>query len=50
MLIKEFIGVLNRCEFARYAPTAGNDAMESVYDSAISVISKMEGQIKTRNK
>jgi hypothetical protein len=50
VLIKEFIDVLNRCEFARYAPTAGNDAMESVYDSAIGVISKMEGQIKTRNK
>lgn len=49
-LINEFIDILNRCEFARYAPSAGNDAMESVYDSAIGVISKMEGQIKTRKK
>ena len=47
-LIQEFIDVLNCCEFARYAPSGGNFAMESVYDRAIGVISKMEGQIKSK--
>ena len=45
-LIKEFIGTLNECEFARYAPGNQNDTMDKVYTSAIEVISKMENSIK----
>lgn len=45
-LIKEFIDALNQCEFARYAPGDENEAMDSVYSSAINVISKMENSIK----
>lgn len=45
-LIKAFIGTLNECEFARYAPGNQNEAMDKVYSSAIDVISKMENSIK----
>lgn len=45
-LIKEFIGTLNECEFARYAPGNQHEAMDKVYASAIEVISKMENSIK----
>ncbi|WP_300728313.1 BatD family protein [uncultured Bacteroides sp.] len=45
-LIKEFIGALNECEFARYAPGNENEAMDKVYTAAVEVISKMENSIK----
>lgn len=45
-LIKEFIGTLNECEFARYAPGNQHEAMDKVYSSAVEVISKMENSIK----
>lgn len=46
-LIKEFIGVLSECEFARYAPGNQNEAMDKVYSASVDVISKMENSIKT---
>ena len=49
-LIKDFIGTLNECEFARYAPGNQNEAMDKVYSSAVEVISKMENSIKTLNQ
>lgn len=45
-LIKEFIDVLNQCEFARYAPGDANAEMNNVYSSVVEVISKMENSIK----
>jgi len=48
MLIAEFIDLLNRCEYARYAPNSDDMSMESVYGSAVKVISKMENKIKGR--
>ena len=45
-LIKDFIGTLNECEFARYAPGNQNEAMDKVYSSAVEVISIMENSIK----
>ncbi len=45
-LIRDFIDVADRCEFARFAPAAGNQAMHELYEKAVSVISKMEKQIK----
>lgn len=45
-LIKEFLNALNDCEFARFAPGDENQAMDKVYSSSISVISKMENSIK----
>ena len=45
-LIKEFLGVLDECEFARFAPGDENEKMDKVYTSSLSVISKMENIIK----
>lgn len=45
-LIAEFIGVLNECEYARYAPGDENEAMDKVYSASVEVISKMENSIK----
>ena len=43
--IRQFMKVLNDCEFARYAPGDVNENMENVYNSAISAISKMEDNL-----
>ncbi|MCD8167082.1 MAG: BatD family protein [Bacteroides sp.] len=40
-LIGEFITTLNECEFARYAPGDQHQAMDKVYQAAVSVISNM---------
>lgn len=45
-LIAEFIGVLNECEYARYAPGNENEVMDKVYSASVEVISKMENSIK----
>ena len=45
-IIDQYLGVLNDCEFARYAPGDPNANMESIYDKAISLISKIENNIK----
>lgn len=45
-LIKDFISVLDTCEFARFAPGDENQAMDHVYSLALEVISKMENSIK----
>ena len=46
LLTDEFIKTLNECEYARYAPGNPNENMETVYNSAVSVISKMEDNFK----
>ena len=45
-LTKEFINVLNECEFARYAPGDENEAMDKIYSSAVSLIGKIEDKFK----
>ena len=45
-LISEFLTIADQCEYARFAPAAGNQAMQEIYDKAETVISKMEKQIK----
>ena len=45
-LIAEFIGVLNECEYARYAPGNENEAMDKVYSAYVEVISNRENRIK----
>lgn len=48
-LIAEFIGVLNECEYARYAPGNENEAMDKVYSASVEVIRKWKtvSNIKT---
>jgi len=45
-LIKELLDILNKCEFARYAPSNQDGQMQGIYDSTISLITKLEGEIK----
>lgn len=49
-LIDTFIGILDACEFARYAPDAGNEAMTAHYNSAIEVISSIDSSMKSTRK
>ncbi len=48
--VSQFLGALDECEFARYAPgdTVGN--MNKVYDAAITAISQIANTMKKSNK
>lgn len=46
--IETFISILDACEFARYAPDAGNEAMAAHYDAALDVISSIDMDMKSR--
>jgi len=45
-LAAEFTGLLDACEFARYAPDAGHEAMNTHYEQAVSVISAIDEHMK----
>jgi hypothetical protein len=45
-LVQQFLQILDTCEFARYAPSENVSQMENVYNEAISVITKIEQNIK----
>ncbi len=49
-LITTFIGILDACEFARYAPDSGHEAMAAHYESAVDVISSMDSNMKQSDK
>ena len=46
--IATFIGILDACEFARYAPDAGHEAMAAHYQSAVDVISSIDSEMKVK--
>ena len=46
-LVAKFIAILDACEFARYSPDAGHDAMTAHYDEAVEIISSMDSEMKT---
>ncbi len=46
--IAAFSGLLDACEFARYAPDTGHDAMEAHYKAAADVISTIDSNMKSR--
>ena len=46
--VETFIGILDACEYARYAPSAGTEAMSAHYASALDVISTLDSEMKTR--
>ena len=45
-ITNEFIELLNRCEFARFAPGDASAKMESLYKQGIDVITKTEKLLK----
>ncbi len=49
-LINTFIGILDACEFARYAPDAGHEAMAAHYESAVDVISSIDSNMKSNDR
>ena len=46
--IETFISILDACEFARYSPSSGNDAMAADYASAVDVISSIDSSMKVK--
>ena len=46
--IQDFISLLDACEFARYSPSAGYDAMSAHYDAALDVISSIDSNMKSK--
>lgn len=45
--IDTFIGILDACEFARYAPASGHEAMAAHYEKAVEVISSIDSEMKS---
>jgi len=48
-LINEFTNILHSCEFARYAPAQGSEAMDTLFKQTVYAIGKMENTIKRNN-
>ena len=46
--IARFIDILDACEFARYSPASGNDAMAAHYEAAVDVISSIDSNMKQK--
>lgn len=44
--IKQFIDTLNNCDFARFAPGDPQSTMDIIYNEALEIISKIEGELK----
>ena len=44
--VSSFTGLLDACEYARYAPDAGHDAMNAHYEQAVSVITAIDSSMK----
>lgn len=47
-LADDFVGLLDTCEFARYAPSSGEGALHAYYDTAVRVISSIDSIMKTK--
>ena len=46
--VDKFIGILDACEFARYSPSSGNEAMAAHYEAAVDVISSIDSSMKAK--
>ena len=47
-LADRFISIVDACEFARYSPDSGNEAMTAHYNDAVDVISSIDSNMKTK--
>jgi len=45
-ILHQLSGILNNCEYARFAPADNSDGMKDIYDQAIEIISKIESGLK----
>ena len=46
--VDSFISLLDACEFARYSPDSGHEAMAAHYDEAVEVISSIDSNMKAK--
>ncbi len=46
-IIERFTGVLDKCEFARFAPGDSTSLMNDIYNDSISIISQIEGALRS---
>ena len=46
--VDAFISVLDACEYARYAPSAGSEAMAAHYKEALDIISSIDSDMKSK--
>lgn len=50
-MLLQFIGVLDQCEYARYAPGSGEgEEMEKLYGEAMTIITRLNGQLTNVTK
>lgn len=49
-LVSRLVAIIDACEFARYSPDSGNEAMKSHYDEAVNVISTIESGMKAKRR
>ncbi len=47
-LVSSLIGIIDACEFARYSPDAGHEAMKNHYREALDVISSIDSSMKNK--
>lgn len=49
-VVSEFTSLIEACEFARYSPDAGHDAMNAHYENAVAVVSAIDESMKRSRK
>jgi hypothetical protein len=45
-IVEKFIGTIDLCEYARFAPDDGDTAMQNIYNQALEIISTMERELR----
>ena len=49
-VIDDFLSVIDKCEYERFAPSGGSEARSELYARAESTMGKLEKQIRTGKK
>jgi len=49
-LADALVGIIDACEFARYSPDAGHEAMQNHYKEALDVISSIDSSMKSKKR
>ena len=48
--VSDFVGIIDSCEYARYSPDSGHEAMNANYEKAVTVISTIDESMKRKTK
>ena len=49
-LVNDYLTLLDECEYARYSPDAGHEAMNATYEKALGVISGIDDSMKKKSR